>query len=95
MLERSILAIGIGVLLGVLGADTAQATVKCQCNNGTIAHAMSVDYDDDDLDEACNDACSMSGGGRVWNVDTDRGYGGDEVIRDRVRPPAKPAPDRR
>ena len=79
------------LLLALLAPGTALATVKCQCNNGSITQATSVDYDDEDLDAACNDACSMLGGGRVWNVDTDQ-Y--DEAIDDGHRrvEPRRPAP---
>ena len=73
MLDRSIFSMGIAVfLICLFGPGTAFATVKCQCNNGAISHAMGSDYDDDDLAEACNDACSESGGGRVWQLDQDR-----------------------
>ena len=92
MLDRSTLWAGGAILLLALSAPgTALATVKCQCNNGAIAQAMDVDYDDEDLDAACNDACSMLGGGRVWNVDTDQV---DEVIEDAHRrvAPRHPTP---
>ena len=73
MLYRSIFSVGIVVLLTcLLGAGTALATVKCQCNNGTISHAMSASFDDDDVEESCNNACDGSGGGRVWQLDRDR-----------------------
>jgi hypothetical protein len=73
MLDRSARSLGIAVfLICLLGPGTALATVKCQCNNGTISHAMDADFDDDDAEESCNDACSGSGGGRVWRVDQDR-----------------------
>ena len=75
-------------------APSALATVKCQCNNGTISHAMNADYGDDDVDEACNDACSMSGGGRAWNVDTDRNDTDVTINRPNRKPPAKPSPRR-
>jgi hypothetical protein len=96
MTDRSALVGGIIlVLMCLLGPGSAQATVKCQCNNGTVAHAMNSDYDDDDLEESCNDACSMSGGGRVWSVESDRDDD-DVTIRPRgTRPPAKPEPRRR
>jgi len=72
MIARSIVSAAIAVLLvGLLGPGTAFATVKCQCNNGTLAHAMGADYDDEDVAEACDEACSSSGGGRVWSVDND------------------------
>jgi hypothetical protein len=86
-MNRFELSTGIAVLLaGVLGAGAAQATVKCQCNNGSVVQATGVDYDDEDLDAACNDACSMLGGGRVWNVDTDRDEDDDDDSR-RIEPP--------
>ena len=73
MLYRSIFSVGIVVLLTcMLGAGTAFATLKCQCNNGTISHAMGADFGDEDAEESCNDACSESGGGRVWQLDQDR-----------------------
>jgi len=57
---------------------------------------MDVDYDDDDLDSACNDACSMLGGGRVWNVDTDRNdvVEGDRGSRGERPEPAPASPER-
>ena len=58
------------LLTGLLGGGAAQASVRCQCNNGTVTQAMGVDSDDDDVDAACNEACDMLGGGRVWNVTT-------------------------
>ena len=73
MLDRSIRSIGIAVfLICLLGPGTALATLKCQCNNGTISHAMGSDFGDEDAEESCNDACSESGGGRVWQLDQDR-----------------------
>ena len=73
MLDRSIRSVGIAVfLICLLGPGTAFATLKCQCNNGTISHAMGADFSDDDAEESCNDACSESGGGRVWQLDQDR-----------------------
>ncbi len=73
MLDRSIRSVGIAVfLICLLGPGTALATLKCQCNNGTISHAMGADFSDDDAEESCNDACSASGGGRVWQLDKDR-----------------------
>jgi len=95
MLDRSIRFIGIAVfLICLLGPGTALATLKCQCNNGTISHAMGADFDDDDAEESCNDACSSSGGGRVWQLDQDRenvyGSGGRGN-----RPQQKPRPRNR
>jgi len=95
MLDRSIRSLGIAVfLICLLGPGTAFATLKCQCNNGTLSHAMSADYDDDDVNESCNDACSTSGGGRVWSVDTDRGYDSNVTVRRGNQRPARPAPRR-
>jgi hypothetical protein len=53
---------------------------------------MDADYGDDDADDACNDACSTLGGGRVWNVDSDPSDDDTTLIReDRVQPrPAAP-----
>jgi len=71
MLNRTIVS-GIAVLLvSLLGPAAASASVKCQCNNGTITYAMNADYDDEDVNDSCDDACSELGGGRVWSVDTD------------------------
>jgi len=90
MFDRIIVAAGIAVsLIFLLGPATALASVKCQCNNGAIAHAMDADFDDPDVAEACNDACSTSGGGRVWSVDTDQDDDDTEVIR---REPVRPHP---
>jgi hypothetical protein len=73
MLDRSIRSVGIALfLICLLGPQTAFATVKCQCNNGTISHSMGASFDDDDVEESCNDACDSSGGGRVWRLDQDR-----------------------
>jgi hypothetical protein len=73
MLNRTICLMGITVfLICLLGPGTALATLKCQCNNGTISHSMGSDFGDDDAEESCNDACSESGGGRVWQLDEDR-----------------------
>ena len=96
MLDRFLLRAGGAILLVALFAPgTALATVKCQCNDGAIAEAMSVDYDDPDLDEACNDACSMLGGGRVWNVDTDQVDDGDgDARRHRHHRPNPASPER-
>jgi hypothetical protein len=73
MLDRGIFLAGIAVFLFcLLGPGTSFATVKCQCNNGTITHAMGASFDDDDVDDSCNDACDGSGGGRAWQLDEDR-----------------------
>jgi hypothetical protein len=95
MFDRTILSVAIALSLAcLLGSGTALASVKCQCNNGATSHAMDADYDDDDAEDACNDACSTMGGGRVWNVDRDRSDGDTTVIReDRVDP--RPAAPRR
>lgn len=89
MLDRALFTTGIALLfLCLLAPATAFASVKCQCNNGMISHAMDADYDDDDAEEACNDACDELGGGWVWNVDTDRNDdGGDVTIRRRDHHP--------
>jgi hypothetical protein len=73
MLDRTIRSVGIAIfLICLLGPGTAFATLKCQCFNGTRAHAMGSNYGDEDAEESCNDACSESGGGRVWQLDQDR-----------------------
>jgi hypothetical protein len=54
---------------------------------------MGADFDDDDAEESCNDACSSSGGGRVWQLDRDR-----ENVYDsggRGRSPQRPRPRNR
>ncbi len=98
MRNRSIILTGIAVfLLCCLGPGTALASVKCQCNNGSTTFAMSADYDDDDVEESCNDACSISGGGRVWRVDSDDDDSGDVTLRpgERRRENRPAAPRRR
>ena len=94
MLARSTSSAATAVLLVcLLGPGTAFATVKCQCNNGTLSHAMGADYDDEDVEESCNEACSSSGGGRVWSVDTDDD--GDDVnVHRGERRRERPAPRR-
>lgn len=89
MLDRALFTTGVALLLlCLLAPATAFASVKCQCNNGMISHAMDADYDDDDSDEACNDACDELGGGRVWSVDTDQNDdSGDVTIRRREHRP--------
>jgi hypothetical protein len=73
MFDRSIRLVVIAVfLLCLLGPGAAFATVKCQCNNGSISHAMGASFDDEDVEDSCNDACSELGGGRVWRLDQDR-----------------------
>lgn len=95
MRDRSTILAGIAVLLlCLLGPGTAFASVKCQCNNGTLAHAMSADYDDSDVEDSCNDACSSSGGGRVWNVDTDDDDSGSLTVRPGNQAPVRPVPRR-
>lgn len=92
MLVRCTLSAAVASLaLGLLDPAAALATVKCQCNNGSVAQAMDVDYDDENLDAACDDACSMLGGGRVWNFDTDRNDVVEEVPP-RREPPREPLP---
>ena len=95
MQDQSIILTGIAIfLLCLLGPGTAFATVKCQCNNGTLAHSMSADYDDADVEDSCNDACSSSGGGRVWSVDTDRNDNDSDNVNVRGgdrRPGGRPA----
>jgi len=62
---------GVWLLPAATTADT-----KCMCNNGTTVQSM----DDDGDDATCEDACSMLGGGRVWDLERDRGvYVNDEV----------------
>jgi hypothetical protein len=96
MLDRFALSAGIAILFaGLLGPGVALATVKCQCNNGAIAQAMNADADDDDVDAACDDACSMLGGGRVWSVDTDQDEDGDDDVNRRGERPRTPASPRR
>jgi hypothetical protein len=93
--KRSTLIIGFALtLIFGLASPAAQATVKCQCNNGTLAHALDADYGDEDADENCNDACSQSGGGRVWSVDTDRTDDDVTVRGSDRRPPARHQPRR-
>jgi hypothetical protein len=94
MFDRSIRSLGIAVfLICLLGPGTALATLKCQCNNGTITHAMGSDFGDDDAEESCNDACSESGGGRVWQLDQDRENVYDSGGRGN-RAPNRPKPRR-
>ncbi|MGH0032947.1 MAG: hypothetical protein ACQGVC_24405 [Myxococcota bacterium] len=80
----------LALVAGLLAAAPALASVKCQCNNGTLAHAMGADWDDDDVEEACNDACSESGGGRVWSVDEDDDYSDSDDGHRHHRKPASP-----
>jgi hypothetical protein len=68
MLDRILISAGLAFSLTcLLGAAPASASVKCPCNNGSIGHAMGADSDDYDADDACDDACSVAGGGRVWD----------------------------
>ena len=78
MLDRTTLLAGIAVLFALLLPGAALASVKCQCNNGSVVNAMGADYDDEDVDEECNDACSTQGGGRAWSVDRDQDDGDDD-----------------
>lgn len=95
MLDRTLLLAGIAVLFALLFPGTALASVKCQCNNGSVVNAMGADYDDEDVDEECNDACSMQGGGRVWSVDRDQDDDDDDdTARRDKRRRTKPAPGR-
>jgi len=95
MLDRSIRSVGIAIfLICLLGPGTAFATLKCQCNNGTITEDVGADFGDDDAEESCDDACSESGGGRVWRLDEDRENIYDSGARD-ARPGEKPTPRRR
>lgn len=91
MLDRTHFAAGAAVLaVLLLGTAPAFATVKCQCNNGSIAHDLSTDYDDPDADAACNDACEMAGGGRVWTPEQDDDDDSSDVGRHRDHAPAHP-----
>jgi hypothetical protein len=75
MLDRTVRTVGIAIfLVCLIGPGTALATLKCQCNNGTIRHAMNAEYGDDDADDSCNDACDGSGGGRAWQLNQDREF---------------------
>ena len=96
MLDRRALAAGVATfLLGLLAPGTSHASVKCQCNDGSIVRAMGADYDDEDVDAACNDACSTQGGGRVWSVDRDRNDDDDGTTpRGGPRQPRPATPDR-
>jgi len=95
MLGRSIGSLGIAIfLICLLGPGAALATVKCQCNNGTITQNLGADFDDEDVEESCNDACSESGGGRVWRLDEDRENIYDSGDHD-GRPDERPSPRRR
>ena len=78
-LDRTTFFAGIAVLFALLLPGTALASVKCQCNNGSVVNAMGADYDDEDVDEECNDACSTQGGGRAWSVDRDQDDGDDDT----------------
>lgn len=97
MCNRNIILSGIAVfVVCLLGPGTALASVKCQCNNGSVAHSMSANYDDDDVEDTCNDACSSAGGGRVWRVDTDRSDSDNvNVRRGNRQPKGRPAAPRR
>jgi hypothetical protein len=97
VLDRRSLAAGVATfLLGLLAPGTSHASVKCQCNDGSIVRAMGADYDDEDVDAACNDACSTQGGGRVWSVDRDRNDDDDDGTTPRGGPrqPRPATPDR-
>lgn len=94
MLDRSRFFAAIAAVLALLAPGTALASVKCQCNNGSVVNAMGADYDDEDVDEACNDACSTQGGGRVWSVDRDQDDEGDDDTTTRGRRQPRQAPER-
>ncbi len=74
VLDRYSFLAGIALLFTLLAPGIALASVKCQCNNGSVVNSMGADYDDEDVDEKCNDACSSQGGGRVWSVDRDQDH---------------------
>jgi hypothetical protein len=93
VLDRFVLSAGIAALLALLAPGTALASVKCQCNNGSVVNSMGADYDDEDVDEVCNDACSMQGGGRVWSVDSDQDDDDDDDTS-RSRQGPRPTPRR-
>jgi hypothetical protein len=93
VLDRYTLLAGAAGLFALLSSGTALASVKCQCNNGSVVNAMGADYDDEDVDAECNDACSSQGGGRVWNVDRDQNNGDDDD--DTNRPNTRPQTPRR
>lgn len=59
-------------LASLLAAGSATASTKCQCENGAIVHSM------EDGEDACEDACSMFGGGREWSQDEAQGDDGDD-----------------
>jgi hypothetical protein len=79
VLDRFTLLAVIAAFFALLAPGSAFASVKCQCNNGSIVNAMGADYDDEDVDEECNDACSTQGGGRAWSVDRDQDDGDDDT----------------
>jgi len=87
MRRRSSLAVAITAIFtgsAWLLPAAALASTKCMCNNGTTVESM----DDEADDYTCNDACSMLGGGRVWDPELDRGvYVNDEVV---IRQGAEP-----
>ena len=91
MLDRLAFLAGIAFLFALFAPGTTFASVKCQCNNGSVVNAMGADYDDEDVDEECNDACSTQGGGRVRSVDRDQDDDDDDTTRREERPRTKPA----
>jgi hypothetical protein len=95
MLDRYAFLAGIALLFTTLAPGPALASVKCQCNNGSVVNAMGADYDDDDVDEECDHVCSSKGGGRVWSVDRDQNDDDDdETTRPDGRPRTTPGPGR-
>ena len=94
MLDRYTHLAGIAALVALLAPGTALASVKCQCNNGSVVNAMGADYDDEDVDEECNDACSSQGGGRVWSVDRDQDQHEDDDTTTRGRQQPRQTPNR-
>jgi hypothetical protein len=85
VLDRSISWTTLAVFfICLLGPGAVSASVKCQCNNGMLAEAMDADYGDDDVEQACEDACSELGGGHVWTEATD-GEDHDVTVDERPR----------
>ena len=65
----------------------ALATQKCLCNNGEVVQSM------DDAEDACEDACSIFGGGQRWDPRLDDDDDDDNLNRrravERERAPAR------
>ena len=82
MRTRHGLVLAISLLALVAAAwlpRVAQASLKCQCNDGAI-----VESRDDDAD--CDDVCSGMGGGSVWTPRDEQGAqddGGPITVRRR------------